>query len=95
MNDSLLNLLHRRLPGRRVTAVRAGIGEINTLAFRADLLRLTSLYTTVRAEPTVKMRPAVFTNMLEHCRTAGWTMLLTVIDLCTTELTSLQFSVLQ
>ena len=95
MDDSLLNLLHHRLPGRRIPAVRAGVGEIDGLAFRADFLYLTSLYAAVRAESAVKLTAAVFTDMKEHSRAAGRAMLFTVIDLRTAELTCLQFSALQ
>jgi len=95
MDDSLLNLLHHRLPGRRISAVWAGIGEIDGLAFRADFLYLTSLYAAVRAEAAVKMCAAVFTDIQEHSRAAGRAMLFTVIDLCAAKLASLQFSALQ
>ena len=95
MDDSLLSLLYHRLPGRRIPAVRAGVGEIDGLAFRADLLYLTSLYAAVRAEATVKVCAAVFTDMQEYSRAAGRAMLFTIIDLCAAKLTSLQFSALQ
>ena len=95
MDNGLLNLLYHRLPGRSVPAVRAGIGEIDSLTFGADLLCLSGFYAAIRAESAVKLVSAVFTDMQEHSRAAGRAMLFTVIDLCATELTCLQFSVLQ
>ena len=95
MDNCLFHFLHHRLSGRRISAVWAGVGKIDGLAFRADLLYLTSLYAAVRAEATVKVCAAVFTDMQEYSRAAGRAMLFTIIDLCAAKLTSLQFSALQ
>ena len=95
MDNCLFHFLHHRLSGRRISAVWAGVGKIDGLAFRADLLYLTSLYAAVRAEAAVKMCAAVFTDIQEHSRATGRAMLFTVIDLRTAKLTSLQFSALQ
>ena len=95
MDNGLLNLLNHRFSRRSISAVRAGIGEIDGLTIRADLLCLPGLYSTVRAESAVKLIAAVFTDIQEHSRAAGRAMLFTVIDLCAAKLASLQFSALQ
>ena len=66
MDNCLFHFLHHRLSGRRISAVWAGVGKIDGLAFRADFLYLTSLYAAVRAEAAVKMCAAVFTDVQEH-----------------------------
>ena len=95
MDYRLFHLLHYRLSGGRISAVRTGVREIDCITVGTYLLRLSSFNTAVRAKSAVKVIAAVFTDMQEYSRAARGTMLNIVFNLCAAELTSFQFSVLQ
>ena len=95
MDYRLFHLLHYRLSGGRISAVRTGVREIDCITVGADFLCLPGFNTVVRAKTTVKVIAAVFADMQEYSRAARGAMLYIVFNLGAAELTSFQFSVLQ
>ena len=57
------DLLNNWLSCGRISAVGAGIGKVNCMAFRANFPGCAGFYATVRAESAVKLCTAVFTDM--------------------------------
>ena len=95
MDNRLLYLLDYRFTGGRISAVRTGVGEIDSIAVGTYFLRLPGFNTAVWAESTVKVIAAVFADMQEYSRATRGAMLYIVFNLGAAELTSFQFSVLQ